>query len=135
MNAPTSAPADWRSRYGFDQGMSPEAMNYWTVNGQNGNQAQHNVNNMPFVLNPSAGMLQNRDTAQQYMYQPAQAQGMDGDVPGRGMGGAAMGGDPLQQILGLIQQNPQLAQQLPALLQQGGMGAGMIPASAFMPGA
>jgi hypothetical protein len=114
MDAPTQAPADWRSRYGFDQGPSEASQNYWKVNGTNGNLGAQSVNQMPFVLDPAKLFGLDPAANKQAMYSQPQAGGAMG---------AAQGG-PLQQILGMIQQNPQLAQQLmPEILKmQGGQG-------------
>lgn len=112
MNAPTSSPADWRTRYGFDKGPSPESQAYWKLNSDNANLVSHGVNNMPFVLNPAHLMNKSPDQIRSHMFQGGgQAQG-GGAMGGNGAMGAGM---PVEQILGLVQQNPMV---LPMLLER-----------------
>lgn len=106
MNAPTQAPADWRSRYGFDQGPSPESQAYWALNSGNANLVNHGVNNMPFVMNPAALFNHNPASPKSpeeikgMMYKPAQA---------------PQQGAPIEHLLGIVQQNPEA---LPFLIDQ-----------------
>lgn len=125
MNAPSSAPVDWRSMYGFSgngvQGqMSPYMADLWTQNVSNGSKEAIATNFMPYVMNPASISL---DPAvnKQTMYS-------GGAAGGANAGAAPAATDPMTQILGLIQQNPNL---LPLLLQnlqgQSGAGATVLP--------
>lgn len=125
MNAPTSAPANWRDMYGFgntgvQQEMSPYMQNLWSTNIGNAAKETIATNFMPYVMNPASISL---DPAvnKANMY----SGGTGAKAPG--MGGASPT-DPMTQILGLIQQNPNL---LPLLLQnlqgQSGAGATVLP--------
>ena len=125
MNAPSSAPVDWRSMYGFsDNGvqgqMSPYMADLWTQNVSNGSKEAIATNFMPYVMNPASISL---DPAvnKQTMYS-------GGAAGGANAGAAPAATDPMTQILGLIQQNPNL---LPLLLQnlqgQSGAGATVLP--------
>lgn len=119
MDAPTSSPADWRSRYGFDQPADAGLNNYWNVNNANGAKAALSVNAMPYVMSPPTlgyDPAQNKAS----MYSQQGMQGMQGMGPGMGQG--ASQGDPLSQILGLVQSNPQLMPLLLQRLQGGGQG-------------
>lgn len=124
MNAPSSAPVDWRSKYGFSgngvQGqMSPYMADLWTQNVSNGSKEAIATNMMPYVMNPASISL---DPAvnKQTMYSGGAAVAVPGTAPAAA--------DPMTQILGLIQQNPNL---LPLLLQnlqgQSGAGATVLP--------
>lgn len=118
MNAPTSSPADWRTRYGFDKGPSPESQAYWKLNSDNANLAAHGVNNMPFVLNPAHLMDRSPEQIRSHMFAGPTQQG------GGAMGGGAPGAGamPIEQILGLVQQNPMVLPMLmerdPGIMQQ-----------------
>lgn len=111
MNAPSSAPVDWRSKYGFSgngvQGqMSPYMADLWTQNVSNGSKEAIATNFMPYVMNPASISL---DPAvnKQTMYS-------GGAAGGANAGAAPAATDPMTQILGLIQQNPDI---VPLLLQ------------------
>lgn len=125
MNAPTSAPANWRDMYGFgntgvQQEMSPYMQNLWSTNIGNAAKETIATNFMPYVMNPASISL---DPAvnKQTMYS-------GGAAGGANAGAAPAATDPMTQILGLIQQNPNL---LPLLLQnlqgQSGAGATVLP--------
>jgi hypothetical protein len=128
MDSPTSGPADWRSRYGFDQGPSQASQDYWRLNGEQGNLGAQGVNAMPFVLNPAAFARTAQGAGSLYGLDGQQNKGM---LYGGSTGTA--GGDPMQQILGLVKSNPSI---LPLLLQQlQGQGqGGDAPPSGPIPG-
>lgn len=115
MNAPSSAPVDWRSMYGFSgngvQGqMSPYMADLWTQNVSNGSKEAIATNFMPYVMNPASISLDPAVNKQTMYSQPGGGAGGQG-MPG--MGGATAG-DPMTQILGIIQDKPEL---IPVLLQ------------------
>ena len=108
MNAPSSAPVDWRSKYGFSgngvQGqMSPYMADLWTQNVSNGSKEAIATNMMPYVMNPASISL---DPAvnKQNMYSSGTKANQAAPLPT----------DPMTQILGLIQQHPDI---VPLLLQ------------------
>lgn len=106
MNAPSSAPVDWRSMYGFsDNGvqgqMSPYMQNLWTTNIGNGSKEAIATNFMPYVMNPASISL-DPATNKANMYS------------GGAKANPAAPSDPVSQILGLLQQNPEL---LPKIMQ------------------
>lgn len=115
MNAPTSAPANWRDMYGFgntgvQQEMSPYMQNLWSTNIGNAAKETIATNFMPYVMNPASISLDPAVNKQTMYSQPGGGAGGQG-MPG--MGGATAG-DPMMQILGLIQTKPEL---IPVLLQ------------------
>lgn len=127
MNAPSSAPVDWRSKYGFSgngvQGqMSPYMADLWTQNVSNGSKEAIATNFMPYVMNPASISLDPAVNKQTMYSQPGVAAG------GANAGAAPAASDPMTQILGLLQQNPNL---LPLLLQnlqgQSGQATPAIP--------
>lgn len=116
MNAPSSAPVDWRSMYGFgDSGvqsqMSPYMANLWSHNIGNSAKEAIATNFMPYVMNPASISL---DPAVNKANMYSKPGGGAGGAGMPGMGGAMSGGDPMSQILGLIQTTPEL---IPVLLQ------------------
>lgn len=127
-NAPTSAPADWRSLYGFSGNgvqsqISPQQNDYWNLNVGNGSKEAIATNNMPYVMNPSL-IFANGQTPNttDILHTPSRDQNMANMFQPKAQTGASPMGasDPMAQILGLIQQDPSLLQKIIGLMGQGG---------------
>jgi hypothetical protein len=90
---------------------TPEQNAYFKLNNWNGQYANAAINNMPFVLDP--GMMFGKDRAQmkELMYQPKPQ--AEGDAAMQQP--ASPTGTPAEQMLGLLQANPEL---LPIIMQQ-----------------
>ena len=89
--------------------MSAEQAAYWKLNTQNGQAANEAINNMPFVLDPSTMFGQNRQQLTDLMYQPKpEGDAAQAQAP-------ATPASPAEQMLALLQSNPEL---LPIIMQQ-----------------
>ena len=116
MNAPTSAPVDWRSLYNFSSNgvqmpISPQTNDYWNLNVGNGSKEAIATNAMPYVMNPAL-LFANGQTPDAAASNKANLYSAPTQTSGQGMARGAT--DPMTQILGLIQQNPDI---VPLLLQ------------------
>lgn len=125
MNAPTSAPANWRDMYGFgnngvQQQMSPYMADLWTTNVSNGSKEAIATNFMPYVMNPASISLDPATNKANMFSGGAGAGGASGGMPSAS--------DPMAQILGLIQKNPEMVPLLLSALQQQGGGSQATPA-------
>jgi hypothetical protein len=103
---------NWREKYGYQDtpqilgAQSPQQQAYWAMNKTGAQNQAAAVNRMPFVLNPADLSMDPAANKAMMFQQPQQA------APAQPQ--PQTGSDPMQAIMALIQQHPDI---VPLLLQ------------------